>query len=625
MADLPTQCPRSFDEVLPEAAATNRTIARASAAVAVAMALAIPLYYFVSAKAQLKRDVEGDARLFAGSMALLAEEKLDFWELLRSDTGRDAVATRYAVAEQRESEFERRIFFAESSQLLVELEGPDLGPPYLTASRPFSRGRGVVEVSASLQPILARTAFVGLFSLCLGAALYSGSRLLSRRVTGDVLDRIRFHADHDSTTGLGNRRVLMNRIRAGADAASPHRDHESALLLIDIDRFREFNQAYGPLEGDRFLAAVAKRLSAATAPADVVVRLGSDEFAVFVARTSDRPNLEVLAGRLRGAVQASARDEPVVWGEADASVGIALSGPGMPPDGPDLVRRAGIALTQAKSAGGGGYVLYDPAAEASMIRRRLFERDVRDAVFSDAFEVHFQPQVDLASHRVIGAEALARWNRPGAGTVPPGQFIPVAESIGLISHIGRAVLFRACRAAADWPEPIGVSVNVSPLHFREDRFVDDVLETLRRTGLSPARLELEITEGVLLQDTGETGRTLQKLRDAGIRVAMDDFGSAYAGLGYLSRFKFDRIKLDRDFTSQLERRTRAVAVVRAAVELGRSLDAEVIAEGIENAEQVDVLRDLGCRQGQGFFFGRPVPADAFRLAFEPQSLDLAGE
>jgi EAL domain-containing protein (putative c-di-GMP-specific phosphodiesterase class I) len=239
------------------------------------------------------------------------------------------------------------------------------------------------------------------------------------------------------------------------------------------------------------------------------------------------------------------------------------------------------------------------------------ETDLRMAISGQNLTLYYQPQVDLGTARVIGAEALLRWNRPGHGMVMPDRFIPLAEDTGLIVPIGLWVLREACRRATTWPDDLCIAVNVSPVQFRDPNFCQAMIDTIRDTGIAPGRVELEITEGVLMQDTVETLEILQKLRDFGTQLAMDDFGTGYSSLGYLSKFRFDKIKIDRDFTARLGEDSDAIAIVRAIVGLTEAFGGKSNAEGVETSAQAEMLRAEGCHEGQGYLFGRPVPGDAF--------------
>ena len=273
-----------------------------------------------------------------------------------------------------------------------------------------------------------------------------------------------------------------------------------------------------------------------------------------------------------------------------------------------LLRDADLALYQAKENGRGGYSFFSPEMNRKLVERRALEADLRHALEKGGFYLAYQPQVDLETGAITGAEALLRWERPGIGNMPPDRFLSVAEETGLIGQIGAWTLMQACHEAVSWPEGMSVAVNVSPVQFRQGGLYDAVVAALESSGLAPGCLEIEITEGVLLNDTDETLAILRRLRGLGIRIAMDDFGTGYSSLGYLQKFPFDKVKIDRSFVSHLGEDRSAEAIVRAVVGMSHALGVRTIAEGVETQAQAELLRDKGCEAVQGFLFGRPMSA-----------------
>jgi EAL domain-containing protein (putative c-di-GMP-specific phosphodiesterase class I) len=298
------------------------------------------------------------------------------------------------------------------------------------------------------------------------------------------------------------------------------------------------------------------------------------------------------------------------------SIGIAISAPNVSAD--ELANQADVALYGAKAGGRGRFCVFASEMNAGLLSRRAMEHDLRAAPERGGLAVHYQPQVDVASGEIVGAEALMRWTRPGHGAVSPAVFIPVAEETGLIVPLGAWLLGEACREAAAWPVPWHVAVNVSPVQFRNDGFLDSVRFTLAQSGLDPQRLELEITEGVLLRDTDETLVTLEQLRALGVRLALDDFGTGYASLGYLLKFRFDKVKIDRSFVRNLGVDDGAAAIVGAVIGLCDALGMSTNAEGVENADQIAMLRAQGCREAQGFLYWAPMSAHALHRVIEQQ-------
>jgi diguanylate cyclase (GGDEF)-like protein/PAS domain S-box-containing protein len=420
--------------------------------------------------------------------------------------------------------------------------------------------------------------------------------------------RIAHMAGHDALTGLPNRTLLRDRLeQAIAAAAGPAGGAAgmAAVLCLDLDRFKEVNDTLGHPVGDALLQAVAGRLRGCAQGRDVVARLGGDEFAVVLPAPAGTP--EGAAGFASRVAEALA--EPfLIEGHqllAGASIGIAVT----PADGADadtLLRRADMALYRAKAEGRATWRFFEPALDAQLRKRRALEADLRAAVREERFELHYQPLFRTPTGRVNGVEALLRWRRPDGGLVAPADFVPLAEETGLIAPIGDWVLRRACAEVARWPsDTLSVAVNLSPAQFRRGDLVGSVRGALAASGLRPERLELEITESVLLEDDRATLETLRRLRALGVRIAMDDFGTGYSSLGYLQRFPFDKIKIDRSFVREMAQDANCMAIVRAVVSLGATLGATITAEGVETPEQLALLREVGCEEAQGFLLGRP--------------------
>jgi diguanylate cyclase (GGDEF)-like protein/PAS domain S-box-containing protein len=417
--------------------------------------------------------------------------------------------------------------------------------------------------------------------------------------------RIAHLARHDSLTDLPNRMLLMAKIEE-AMARLRQRGERFCVFLLDLDQFKSVNDSLGHSLGDVLLKTVAERLRSVVHDTDVVARLGGDEFAILQAVEGDPHEAAVaLAERLLKVITA-----PYELGGQLAvigtSIGIALA-PDHGEDGDQLLIRADLALYRAKSEGRNGYRFFEAAMEAEVRARRAMENDLRAAVERGEFELHYQTVVDIASQEPCAAEALVRWRHPQRGLVSPGQFISLAEETGLIVPLGEWILRQACRDAANWPAHLKVAVNLSAAQFRKGDLSEIVARTLAETGLAAERLGLEITETVLLQKDAGNLAILHQLRNLGVSVVLDDFGTGYSSLSYLKTFPFDKIKIDRSFVEELASRADCAAIVGAVISLGRSLDIDTVAEGVETAEQVALLRAAGCREAQGFFFSRPVP------------------
>jgi diguanylate cyclase (GGDEF)-like protein len=407
-------------------------------------------------------------------------------------------------------------------------------------------------------------------------------------------------ARHDALTGLPNRLMFREEMeRAGTSARSV------AVLCLDLDGFKNVNDTLGHPVGDQLLCAVAKRLKTAARANDLVVRLGGDEFALLCPDPAGPGAVAALAAEIvRVMSQPFMVDvHQVVVG---ASVGIALIDIAeFDPD--DLLKKADLALYRAKEDGRNNFKFFEPEMDARIQARRALESDLRDALQRNEFLVVFQPLVRTDTGETAGFEALVRWRHPARGLVPPATFIPVAEEIGLIEEIGNWVLRAACSEAMNWPDYIKIAVNLSPIQFRNRALALQVASILSDTGLPASRLELEITESVLLNDSDMVLSILKELKLLGVSISMDDFGTGYSSLSYLHKFPFDKIKIDQCFIRGLFD-SDGLAIVRAVIALGRSLGIDVIAEGVETAEQLQTLRDEGCPQAQGYLFSRPRPA-----------------
>jgi len=420
-------------------------------------------------------------------------------------------------------------------------------------------------------------------------------------------ERLAYAARHDALTGLANRMQFRERIE-GAVA----RGAGFALLCFDLDRFKDINDAFGHPAGDRLLIEASRRVQAESADADLVARLGGDEFAIIQHAAGDPQAAEALAlrliARLSEPFQISGQNITI-----GATVGVALA-PRHGGDYDTLLKAADLALYRAKADGRGRWRLFDPAMKLRAERRLALESDLKLAMQAGEFEVFYQPIVDVASLKIQGFEALARWRHPERGLIGPGEFIPICEEIGLIAPLGAWVLKQACLDAARWPEGMTVAVNLSPIQFLNADLEADVKTALEASGLPARQLELEITETVLLSDSPSTLATLLRLKSLGAHIAMDDFGSGYSSLSYLQRFPFDKVKIDRTFTEALCGSHKTRAIVRATINLCAQLQMVTIAEGVETVEQYDALKRKGCNQAQGFLFGAPTAAaDALQL------------
>ena len=416
-------------------------------------------------------------------------------------------------------------------------------------------------------------------------------------------DRITYLAHHDVLTGLYNRFSFEQAV--GRMLASPSAGAGASLLYIDLDGFKAVNDTLGHAAGDEVLKEVSKRLHAIIGIDDVAARLGGDEFAILHLSEAPQETAAALATRLIAAMDErfELRGQNAFIG---ASIGVAVAAMGAEtPD--ELLKQADMAMYQAKNEGRGAYRFFALEMRERAEQRRLLELDLRQAIEEQAFELHYQPFVDLQQRRVVGFEALLRWRRGGLGYVAPSEFIALAEETGLIGRIGEWALNQACRDAAQWPQDLRVAVNLSPAQFRYNDLIEVVMRALTTSGLDSARLELEITESMLLRDNDSVRQTFQNLRDLGVKLSLDDFGAGYAGLGYFRAFRFDRVKIDRSFIAEMVQHPEARAIVQAAVGIGDSLGMATTAEGVETDDQLAGLMQLGCAEVQGFLFSKPRP------------------
>lgn len=425
--------------------------------------------------------------------------------------------------------------------------------------------------------------------------------------------RIAYMAHHDGLTNLPNRVMFRGRL---SEALERNRATAGrvAVLCIDLDLFKNVNDSFGHPIGDRLLTMVGDRLRTYQRGNDLVARLGGDEFAMFMETALAPGDISQLAAELIAVLSTpyEVDSREIIIG---ASIGIAIS-PGDGETGEDLLRNADMALYRAKSEGGGAHHFFEKEMDRVAQKRRDMEFDLRRALANGEFDLHYQPLVNLVEDRIVAFESLLRWHHPLKGMISPAEFIPVAEDIGLIPTIGEWVLREACAEAARWPDDIKVAVNLSPVQFRSRNLTQIVLSALAQSGLSPKRLELEITESIFLAETEANLATLHRLREFGVRISMDDFGTGYSSLSYLRSFPFDKIKIDRSFVRDLSERSDCVAIVRAISGLGRSLNISTTAEGVETMDQLDTLRAEGCTEVQGFLFSAARPAEEVHALLE---------
>jgi diguanylate cyclase (GGDEF)-like protein/PAS domain S-box-containing protein len=433
-------------------------------------------------------------------------------------------------------------------------------------------------------------------------------------------DRIAHMARHDALTDLPNRVLLLEQLNH--EIKRVKRGECLAVLCLDLDQFKSVNDALGHHIGDELLKLVGERLRGCTRELDIVARMGGDEFAIIMTQMEQAADAATLSKRIRDSVIKPYQVEghQIV---TDISIGISVA-PMDAVESTELLRNADMALYDAKGDGRGTFRFFEPEMNTRMKVRRELEMDLRKALVAEQFELHYQPLVTLETNDVNGFEALLRWNHPTRGLVSPADFIPIAEETGLIVPLGEWVLKAACNEAVDWPEHIKVAVNLSPAQLNSRSLVSMVTSTLEETGMPPHRLQLEITETVLLQNTFTTLATLHELRKMGVQIALDDFGTGYSSLSYLRSFPFDKIKIDRSFIQDLSNGAEPLAIVNAVAGLAKCLNMTSTAEGVETQQQMDVLQSIGCTEMQGYLFSRARPASEIRQFFVQGKVEKAG-
>ncbi|MYZ49141.1 putative bifunctional diguanylate cyclase/phosphodiesterase [Propylenella binzhouense] len=466
---------------------------------------------------------------------------------------------------------------------------------------PKSRSLAIAVLAGIALLLAHRSGNTPLFWLTVAIAAIGAIAVLVR-ASGKTVVTMMGPKSSDALTGALDRQGFLDVLKA-AVARAGAAEGQVGLMLVDLHRFHEINDTWGHGTGDAVLREAAARMGKAAGPGTEVGRISGDEFGVILCGDVNARSLRDAAGRVVDALA-----EPFQVGEVSirtgASAGLALY-PVNAEDSEFLFRGADLALHRAKQEGRRGIRVFDTELQSEVRRGAALEQELREALRKDEFVVFYQPQMDLASGKIRGYEALVRWERPDAGIVQPMEFIPVAESTGLIHEVGERVLQRACQDAATWLDGGTVAVNLSPAQIRAEGVVERIARILGETGLPPERLEIEVPESVLLGQAPDALANLDALKALGVRIAMDDFGTGYSSLAYLTRFPFDKIKIDRSFVAQLSEDAGVATIIASIIGLGRSLSVDITAEGVETQEQMTMLRAAGCRTVQGFLFGAP--------------------
>ncbi len=445
----------------------------------------------------------------------------------------------------------------------------------------------------------------------------SGSIQTFVLVMRDVMERKKseqtiYHlAYHDTLTDLPNRRLFMDRLRKELQQAKRFQA-DIAVLFLDIDRFKYINDSWGHEIGDLILTKTAQRIKKCVRSNDLVARLGGDEFTILLTNLSSTKEVEQISGRIQASLQ-----DPIEWGEQQyhlsCSLGIAL----FPSDGRDadeLLKRADMALYAVKERGRNGYSFFHPDMEERSLERIFIENELRKAIQQEQFHLDYQPKMDLPTRQIVGMEALVRWNHPELGRIEPGKFIPIAEETGMIIPLGEWILRSGCKQTMEWQKqgypPLKLSVNLSARQFYQPNLLDKIQEILKDTGLESQWLELEVTESILA-DLDDAVAILEEIRSLGVHISIDDFGTGYSSFSYIKHLPVDTLKIDASFIKDIHQNKESQAIVKAILSIARTLGLNVIAEGVENQEQLTVLNEDGCTQGQGFLFSQPLSIQDF--------------
>lgn len=588
-------------------AGTARVITGLAAIGALLVALAAPLTYYHFGQQHEAGRMEAEAHLQAQLITTLISRNPNLWHLQAHHLAAtiDTMATDDADVHTiygAKGEVILRIGHGTASRRMLPR------PPVLVAAEPiFDSGRpvGQIEIRRSLRNLMLQSLGVAAIAALVGCALFTVLRVLPLRALRHAVANASYLASHDAMTGLPNRSLFHDRLEQ-ALAHNRRHGNETAVLCVDLDHFKDVNDTLGHAAGDQLLRRVTERLSSCLRETDTLARLGGDEFAIIQSGPAQPEAAAIVAQRI---IEQLAQPFDLTGHEVviGCSVGIALSNQADLEEPADLLRSSDLALYRAKDEGRGTFRFFQEEMNVRLNARKRLESDMRRALAEGQFQLHYQPQIDLCSGRVVGVEALLRWSHPERGQIMPDQFITVAEETGLIIPLGEWVLRTACRQAMQWPG-LNMAVNLSPAQFRVQGLQTTIARILAETGLRGNRLELEITESILLHDTEATITTLRSLKDLGVSIAMDDFGTGYSSLSYLRRFPFDKIKIDRSFVCDVDAGGDAMAIVRAVVRLGRSLGIRTTAEGVESSVQAEFLAGEGCDEVQGYHFGRPMTA-----------------
>ena len=573
-----------------------------AAVAALAISLGAPAGYLYFGYQQATGSLSAESFLMAQQITQLINSNPDYWQF-------ETIRIEEMIGRHHhDSGGDDHRVVSNSGKLIAESSTIAPGSPWPTVTRQetlhdYGVAVGHLDITYSLENLYKVALLVAVFSCIAGLLIYWGLRVLPLRSLERAWNRLSFLASHDALTGLPNRVLFIDRLEQSL-SRTRRNDQIVTVHSIDLDHFKDVNDTLGHAAGDDLLRQAAERMKACVREQDTIARLSGDEFAIIQDDSENATAAATLAARVIDTLSAPFDlngQEAIIA----ASVGMASIAPGAQIGADQLLKNADLALYKSKTSGRGTYHFFEEKMDIELQRRKALEIDLRKALREKQFSLAYQPQIDLATQRIIGVETLLRWHHPERGDVPPAEFIPVAESSGLILLLTEWILHAACKEAASWA-PLRVAVNLSPEQFTHRDLVGTVESALRQSGMPASRLELEITEEVLIKDTERTLAVLNTLKSLGVHIAMDDFGTGYSSLGYLRRFPFDKIKIDRSFIADLGSSRDAQAIVRAIIGLGRALGIHVNAEGVETEEQATALQSEGCEEVQGYFYGTPM-------------------
>ena len=600
---------------IPSLSAESPTLLRFTTGVALLIAIIIavfpPILHFAYDVKFEKGQMKAEAKLYARDVSQLVGRNPEMWqfETMRIDEVISAMHKNDIGKAPLHGDIQGNIVVLNAEgEIVTQSSNRDLPEPQTSVSQPlYDAGTqvGTLVETRSIIGVVTSTGWLFVATTLIALFAFFFLRTFPLKLLSNAIEKASFLASHDSLTKLPNRSLFNESLSLSLDDVERQKS-SLAVLYLDLDHFKEVNDLLGYAAGDELLRQATQRMTSSLRSNDILARLGGDEFSIIQKHMEQPHGSSMLAARL-----VSSLSEPFDLDgnkvNIGVSIGIALHNAGDAIDGETLMRHADLALYRVKVNGRGSFRYFENDMNDALVARKKIEASLRMAIADNELELYYQPQIDLKTNTIKGVEALLRWNHKTDGQISPDKFIPLAEESGLIIPIGDWVIRQACRQAKEWPD-LTFAINVSPVQFRQGDLVSTVRNALQAEGVDPSRLEIEITEGVLLSHTEETISVLSGLQKMGVKIAMDDFGTGYSSLSYLRRFPFDKIKIDKSFISDLGTCADADSIVDAVIRLGTSMGMTTNAEGIETLEQANLLRGQGCQEVQGFYFSKPLPA-----------------